>query len=892
MTGSPQDAHPDPPFSDLRRDLDLLRDLLERAIVTSGPDGLVDDVRRLRAATTALRREPTEEHRRDAERIVESLSPERAVAVARAFTVSFQLANRAEERHRIRVLRARGRRAEVVDQSLAEAVAALGEEGPEEVAAGLDRLSVELVLTAHPTEARRRAVVESLQRIAGLLARRDQPDLTLAAREHVDRRLLEEVSVLWQTEQIRPQRLSPLDEVRTAVSAFDHSIFGAVPRIYRELDRVLDPEGTGTQPPSFRPYLRWGSWVGGDRDGNPHVTAEVTRETLRIQSDHALRGLEEVTRRVGRAATVSASEVPPSEELSRSLAEDEEAFPETAAHLGRSAPDQPHRRKLVLAARRLAATRDREEGAYQRPADFLADVDLVQASLAAGGASRLAYGEVQHLRWQAEAFGFHLASLEVRQHSEVHAEVVEELLPGAADDAEALDRLATQGWDPPVEPRSDRARETLETFRVMAELQRRFGPEACRRYVVSFTRSPADVVAPAALARLAVPEGELRLDLVPLFESAAELRAGPALLDGLFALPGMEAWLEARDRTLELMLGYSDSTKEMGYLAANVALHAAQAELSAWAERRGVTLTLFHGRGGALGRGGGPAARAIMGQAAGSLRGRLKVTEQGEVVFARYANPPIALRHLEQVSNAVLLASRTGAEAAARDAQERYGSLVAGMAGAAEAAYRELVESPGFDEFFARVTPVDEVSRLRIGSRPARRAARPDLGSLRAIPWVFAWLQSRINLPGWFGLGTGLAAETEGPGGLDRLREMYDRWPFFRSLLENAEVSLVKADPSIARRYLALGERPDLRERIEHEYERTVDLVLRVMGQSSLLEDRPVLQRSVELRNPSIDALSLLQLRALRELRSGRGESARLALETLNGIAAGLQDTG
>ncbi|HXP15192.1 MAG TPA: phosphoenolpyruvate carboxylase, partial [Actinomycetes bacterium] len=529
---------------------------------------------------------------------------------------------------------------------------------------------------------------------------------------------------------------------------------------------------------------------------------------------------------------------------------------------------------------------------------FLADVRLVQASLAKAGAPRLAYGELQHLAWQAETFGFHLASLEVRQHAAVHAQALAELAPGAAGDATALDRLATEGWEPRASG-GPLAAEVLETLRVMAELQARYGPEACRRYVVSFSRGAADLAAVRALARLAVPDGSLELDVVPLFESRADLERACEVLDEYLALASTRAWLKRRGRRLEVMLGYSDSAKDAGFLAANLALYRAQGDLAAWAAERRVDLVLFHGRGGALGRGGGPAGRAVRGQAPGSVAGRFKVTEQGEVIYARYGNLAIGHRHLEQVTNAVLGASTPGAQAAVAVAEARYLPTAAEMAAAAEAAWRGLVEREGFAEFFATVTPIKELGLLQIGSRPARRegAAGGELVDLRAIPWVFAWSQNRCNLPGWFGLGTGMEVVAHQRGGLDLLREMYADWPFFRSLIENAEMSLAKADPLVAESYLELGGRPDLVAIIREEFRRTRVLVTETTGAGRLLGHRPVLRQAVDLRNPYVDALSFLQVRFLTDLRNGLSgtEAARaagLVLLTVNGVAAGLQNTG
>ena len=421
--------------------------------------------------------------------------------------------------------------------------------------------------------------------------------------------------------------------------------------------------------------------------------------------------------------------------------------------------------------------------------------------------------------------------------------------------------------------------------------------------MVSFSRTAADLAAVRALSRLAVPDGSLELDVVPLFESRADLERAGDVLDEYLALPGAAAWLERQGRRLEVMLGYSDSAKDAGFLAANLALYRAQGGLAAWAAARGIDLVLFHGRGGALGRGGGPAGRAVRGQAPGSVAGRFKVTEQGEVIYARYGNLAIGHRHLEQVTNAVLGASTPVAQAAVAAAEERYLATATEMAFAAETCWRGLVEKQGFAEFFATVTPIKELGLLRIGSRPARRSepgtagGTSGLADLRAIPWVFAWSQNRCNLPGWYGLGTGLEVVAHQPQGLALLREMYAEWPFFRSLIENAEMSLAKADPLVAESYLELGGRPDLVAVIREEFRRTRALVTGTTGAGRLLGHRPVLRQAVDLRNPYVDALSFLQVRFLTDLRNGlegaeAERAAGLVLLTVNGVAAGLQNTG
>jgi phosphoenolpyruvate carboxylase len=916
----------------LRHDVRLLGSILGRVLEESGetwggPE-LLADVERLRRAAIALRNGngngngsartngsgPDPAAAQKVMDIVAGFDLGRAEAVARAFTVWFQLVNLAEERHRVRVLRERRRTAAPVMDSLLATVPELRERaGAATVARLLERLEVSPVLTAHPTEARRRAVVENLTRIAVLVARLDDRRLAPAEEADIQRRLLEEVSILWRTAQLRDDRPSPLDEVRTVMAVFDETLFRVVPQVYRDLELAVqgrpelpaaDGQGaalprpeTGARPSPVRPFLHFGSWVGGDRDGNPHVTAEVTVAAMEIQADHVLRGLEAAARRIGRSLTATDRTTPPSIELLSSLAADEKAFPKVGRMLRTRAPHEPHRRKLLLVAERLAATRDGAGGGYDSCEQFIADLQRLQRSLDAAGAARLAYGELQNLVWQARTFGFHLASLEVRQHSGVHAAALDELVPGAREDLERLVALGHDGLDGRLPAqRPAQTEEVLATLRAMHELQQRYGPNACFRYVVSFTRSAADLLAVPALARLALGAESMKLQVIPLFESRADLEAARRVLEEAAAIPG--AWdllaPAGSGRRFEVMLGYSDSAKDVGFLAANLALYRTQGELAGWAKDNGIDLVLFHGRGGALGRGGGPANRAVRGQAPGSVNGRFKTTEQGEVIFARYGTMPIARRHLEQVASAVLVASAPPAE----PPWEPPAELVDGMAGAAERAWKDLVDAPGFADFFVHVSPLEELSMLSIGSRPARRTAGgQDIRDLRAIPWVFAWNQNRCNLPGWYGLGTGLAA-AEQAYGIEALREMYRRWPFFNSMMENAEMTLAKADFHIAQLYLALGERPDLTAAINDELERTRRLVLAVTGHTRLLEGRNVLRQAVVLRNPYVDALSFLQLRFLKELRRPdldprrRARVTELVLLTVNGVAAGLQNTG
>src|SRR5438309_5624148 len=585
-----------------RADVRRLGSTLGQVLVETGGAELLDDVERLRKAAIQLRESrgaAASERLARVVEVVDGLDPKRAEAVARAFTVYFQLVNLAEERHRVRILRQRGRAGAPVAESLAATVAELrGQLGEEGLGGLMEGLEIRPVLTAHPTEARSRAVVDALRRIARVLDVLD--DDRLAATEHAEaeRQLSEQVSILWRTSLVQRQQPAPLDEVRSVMSVFDESLFPLVPVLYRELERAL---GAG---PEERPYLRWGSWVGGDRDGNPAVTHGVTEAALQVQTEHVLAALEAAARRIGRWLTLSAESTPPTDDLRRLLEEGRAALGDGAGETGAQPGERPYGAALVLAAERLRATRLGIAGAYPSASAFVADLGTVQEALRAAGAVRVADGELQHLLWQARTFGFHGASLEVRQHSAVHRAVLAELLPGCDVDAPALDALAAGAPAPaPGASRgSETARELVATFQAMARLQERHGAKACRRYVVSFTRSPADVVAVTALARLAVPDGRLELDVVPLFESRADLEAAPDVLDGLLALPGWRSWLDRRGRRLEVMLGYSDATKDAGYLAANLALYRAQGALVGWARRNQAELTIFHGRGGAVGR--------------------------------------------------------------------------------------------------------------------------------------------------------------------------------------------------------------------------------------------------------------------------------------------------
>jgi phosphoenolpyruvate carboxylase len=875
----------------LAREVKLLGALLGQVIIEQEGPELFELVERVRTSAIDRRR-----RRHEAVSLpdISALPPHTTVALARAINVYFLLTNLVEEKHRLRVLARRERAASKrpLDESLEAAVAAWRGKG--EIGPLVERMQISPVLTAHPTEARRRTVLVAQRRIARLLEQLDDPRLTPSADDDLRRRLLEEITILWRTSPVRDQRPTPLDEVRAAMVFFDETLFRATPRLYRSLERALDRWGPAAgERPRVPAFLRWGSWVGGDRDGHPGVDARTTQATMRIQADHLLRGYEAVARRL--VSTLGLNVEDPE------LDDGAEQLGSLARSLHERFPGQPYRVAFGIMAERLARTRARltdgdgpRSHGYASAAELLAALRLIQASLHRQGANRIASGEVQDLAWQVETFGFHLASLEIRQHADVHAA--------------ALARLRAHGdLAVPVADGAPSTDEVLATLRVAAGLADEFGPDACHRIVISFTRELDDLLGALDLASAATGRSPVPFDIVPLLESGDALDGAADLLREMLTDRRYRAHLVTRGDRQEVMVGYSDSNKELGFLAAAWSLYRAQEALVGVAREAGVELTLFHGRGGAIGRGGGPASRAILAQAPGSVDGRLKLTEQGEVIAARYPNTRIALRHLEQMTHAVLLASRPSHDRRLSDAAIRWRPLMDELAELARDAYRALVwHDPDFERFFASATPIAELSAMSLGSRPSKRGASsgpPAMRPLRAIPWTFAWAQSRANLPAWFGAGTALAAyRSRHPAEADAdLATAYREWPFFTSTIDNLELGLAVADRAVARRYAALaGTSAGARQvanRIDEEFGRSVDELLRLAGRGRLLDDSPRLQRSIELRNPYVDALSNLQIEALAALRSGasdapRGQLERLIQLTVNGIAAGLQHTG
>lgn len=822
------------------------------------------------------------------ERIIGELDERSTTLLMRAFVAYFHLANICEENYRVGSLRARegavdtGEPADPINDITVAYRQLVDECGRGRAIALLQRLEFRPVFTAHPTEARRRAVEGKIRRIAELLAARD--GLSGVALAENERRLLQEIDALFRTSPIAHKKPTPVEEADTIVDIFDSTLFDMVPDVYRRFDDWELGEKAGTVPPVCPAFFHPGSWIGSDRDGNPNVTAKVSRQVAEKFRRHVLERLAEATETCGRNLTLDAISTPPSDALVNLWShqvEMSEAL--TARALGISASEL-HRAAMLVIAERLRATIERTADVmYACADDYIADLRVVQSSLARSGAVRTAYGPVQRLIWQAQTFGFHLVEMEFRQHSLVHRR--------ALADIEEHGRWGERGELEPM------TREVLDTFRAIAQIQRKSGVDAARRYIISFTKSAEDVANVYRLAHLAFAhEADVPvLDVIPLFEQVEDLESAVSTLDAMIALPEVQRRLDQTGRRLEVMLGYSDSSKDAGPTSATLVLHATQEAIARWADENGIDLVLMHGRGGAVGRGGGPANRAVLSQPKGSVNCCFKLTEQGEVIFARYGDPTLARRHVESVVGATLLQSAPSIEWVNTETTEKYAALAAELDAASRERYLDLLHTEGFAEWFSTVTPLTEVGLMPIGSRPAKRGlGAKSLDDLRTIPWIFSWSQARVNLAAWYGLGTAC----ERVGDLERLRAAYAEWPLFTTFVDNVEMSLSKVDERIARLYLALGDRDDLAEKVLEEMELTRRWVLAIVGDEWPLQHRRVLGPVIRMRLPFVNVLSVTQALALRSLRAGdldperRDRLTYLILCTVSGVAAGLQNTG
>lgn len=819
---------------------------------------------------------------------VRRLTPGQALNQAMAFTLFFELVNLAEENFRIRLLRARRADGERRKESIAAAIAELRRRdvASADVQRLLDRIAIELVFTAHPTEAKRRTLLTKLAALAEVLRRTSVEELSTSA--EIER----EIVSLWLTDRGRPSPPTVVDEARTGLWYFERTLYHVLPELQRDLAAALAKHYPDVSPPQT--WLRFGSWIGGDRDGNPYVTGAVTREVLRLERELALTAMGRGLQRLAWALTVSSLREPASPQiarLARALGRDADEW----AEIAKRHEFEPYRLLIYVLRARL---RDKRRPLTE--AELRRGLEAIEASLRRSRAAALAGGALQDAKSRAAVFGLHTAKLDTRQHSAVHARAVASLL-GREDytqlaEEEKCRLLAAAIRRRPRVPdaAAAEAKTALESLAAVGEAP----ADALGLYIVSMTADVSDLLEVVLLQTIA----GTALPVAPLFETLEDLQNAPAVLTRLFANPTYARWLKRQGNHQHVMLGYSDSNKDAGFLAANWALHEAQESVARVTREHGVRLTLFHGRGGSIARGGGPAAKAVLAQPVGLRDGGIRITEQGEVLSTRYHDVDIAHRVLEQMAYGVILGThfanspRPPLAAAWRTAMEA-------MAAHSTEIYRTLVHDPEFLTFWQQATPIDEISDLKLGSRPSYRKEGPrTLADLRAIPWVFSWMQSRFNLPGWFGLGSALERQAASPTGLEGLRGMYREWPFFRLLIDNTQLTLGKADLGIARVYSGLVESDELRERIFEriaaEFRRTEKWVLAVAERSQLLGGEPVLANSIKLRNPYIDPLNHLQVEMIRRLRRGklsarqRAEVKRVIELTVSGIAAGLKNTG
>ena len=838
---------------------------------------------------------------RRAEAIVAGLDVRQAYRLTKAFSIYFELTNLAETNHR-----RRRRRASLLHGGSPQpgtfhgTLLRLRDAGldAETVLARLAEIAVIPVFTAHPTEVSRRTVLFKRARIARALERLDRLPLTDAEAAAQEEAIAAEVTALWQTDEVRRSRPSVRDEIQMGLDYYRQVLIGTVPTLYHEMaEGFRSTYGEQVPPRELPRVVRFGSWIGGDRDGNPFVTPEVTRDALQLARetvlDHYVRSLESLVERLSPSTLQTAV----SDELLAALEHYAATIPSLDPHPEKRVQAEVYRRFLGYVGARLRTARNEplHPHGYPTADDFAADLRLVRDSLAANRGERLAALLLDPLLRQAETFGFHLHTLDVRQHARIHARARDELFgaPGSDRDPAALP-------DPP----SDETLAVVETLRTVAELKRTYPAEAIQAYVISGAESAEDVVTLVRLMELsgvkaAASEGDPGLMPVPLFESIQDLRAASDVCRELWTRGDYARLLDSWGRRQEVMLGYSDSNKDGGMLTSTWEIFRAHRALHDVARECGVTLRLFHGRGGTVGRGGGPTHRAITSQPPGAFSGQLRLTEQGEVLNWKYSEPVLAERNLELMVAASL---DSLAEPDVRDPgrEARWEEAMEALSADAFAFYRaNVAENPDILPYFQQATPVGELEHARIGSRPARRGESRGLEDLRAIPWVFGWMQSRHVLPAWFGVGHALerfAARGEGEAAL--LGEMTRTFPLFNDLVRNVEVGLAKADLSIARRYADLVEDAGMRERVfsllGEEFERTREAVLRVTGQRRLLEENPVLARSIRLRNPYVDPMSLIQVDLLRRKRAGEeSDELNYALAaTINGISAGLRNTG
>ncbi|MHC5028167.1 MAG: phosphoenolpyruvate carboxylase [Planctomycetota bacterium] len=896
----------------LEREITDLHQIFSKVIDSTGDE----KVRACMEEVAALARE-----RRDGDAgadarlraLIGGLTPREMLDIARGFSVSFDLVNLAEDRERIRVLRERERIADPSPrgESIGAAIETLRAEGVSESALvdHLRHVDVELVFTAHPTEAKRRSLREKMRDIRGHLGMLDDAALLPRERRRQESLVRGDLLALWRSDLMREKKPSVLAEVKRAMH-FATTLWTVVPDLLQDVDDALTPD-TSVEAPDIPPVLRCGSWIGGDRDGHPGVTTAVTAETLGILRSTAIEHHLAACRGLRRALCLSDARIGDVTELGTAIEDACARWPAVVPLLDPIARRESCRRWLRVVEWRLQRmlAGERGEVAYASGDELLVDLELIQRQMTTADDRRFLGTRLRRWRHRIRVFGLHLMRLDIRQESSWYVDVLTEALraAGLCDDYAALseeDRqqvltnsLGHSAGLGDEHALSDACRETLALFRLLAETIRTSGNDALGAQVISMARAPSDVLGVLWLGAWAareagLPEGRLPMPIAPLFETVDDLETAPATLAAMLEHSAYRGHVEATGGQV-VMLGYSDSAKDGGPLTSAWQIHKAQVALHAVAAPAGVRLVFFHGRGGSLGRGGGPAARSIHSLPAHTFEGALRVTEQGEVLSERYDDPAIAYRHLEQMTSAALLAGAVPAEPPA----DEWTALMDALSVEARRAWRALVDHESFISFFDRTTPIDAIERLPIGSRPARRAGPRSLDGLRAIPWVFSWTQNRTLVPGWYGVGSAIERVAAAGSTMDELARIYKAWPFLRATIDNVEMALAKADLGIARQYAEqLGDgaaQEPIWDMIEREFERTCRCVLAITSQSHLLERVPWLKRSIEARNPGVDPLNFIQVELIRRTRvAADDELLQLERVVIQAIAGGLRTTG
>lgn len=855
-----------------------------------------------------------------------------ASATLKAFSTYFQLVNLAEERERVRVLRERAQTAyqsgEPMDETIGRAIKTLKREGvtAEQLQEVFHTMAITPVFTAHPTESKRRTIRQILSKMSQLLNQVSSEELFEHEQQEVKELLHDHIVLLWQSDETRDRRPTVMDEVRnTGLYFFENTLFDLIPRVYEELESALleyYPEQS-FEIPSF---LTYGSWIGGDRDGNPYVTPEVTKETLGEHQDLVLDFYCKEIDSMYELLTPSITRAKFSHWFLASLEKDKKLVPESEFGVLDRFSQEPYRQKLIMMYRRLLANRamakqpwgERESNprAYTNVEEFLADLNLIKDSLIRNKGERLVRGKFARLIRAVETFGFHMATLDFRQHARHHRAATAEVFAqnqtvenyAELSEHEKCDCLTEElrsprSWTGGRKANgefgfSEETNGILNLFHLIREAQDNIGPDTIKTYIISMTEGVSNLLEVLLLANDAELFG--RIDIVPLFETVGDLKAAPKIMTDLFANPVYADHLKQRGGQQQIMIGYSDSNKDGGYLQANWMLFTAQRALAEVCLQNDIMMTLFHGRGGSLGRGGGPTNRAILAQPPESVKGRIRITEQGEVVSSRYSEPEIAHRHLQQLLHAVLCSTGTRP---IFDEIEKWSAIMDSLSQSAYEKYRSLVEREDFLEYFQNASPIDQIGKLNIGSRPSHRRATKSLDDLRAIPWVFAWTQSRTDVPSWYGVGTAFKSwleEADDPDSrMQSLVEMHKTWPFFRTLMSNVHLGMGRADMAISELYAKLagpvGEA--VFKDIAEEFALSKQYVLKITGREELLDTEPWLQHSIRVRNPYVDPLNYIQVELLKRLRAdpegADSEAIRHALlQSVNGIAGGLQTVG